>query len=162
MATKRQTKQTLAAEPESTVQPASKPAAVPAWAPQEPPTAAPALAALARGVPIRLKQTRKGSMQIRKTAHGLEFEVSKAQLGFIVICLDIARVYNDEHLEYETKDLRRDNSYPGDSRWHRDPQVAKANNRYWDMMYAQNCERTKAAVAEVELHAKQAGLGVVA
>ncbi len=139
----------------------TKSVAEPKWAPKEPPTAAPALAALAKGVPIRLKRTHRGSMQIQKTARGLEFKVSRAQLALIAACLDIARCYNDEHLDYHTKGLRKDNMYPGDSRWHRDPTVAAANNRHWDMASERSRKDLETMEAELALHGKQAGLGVV-
>ncbi len=78
---------------------------------------------------IKLNLVPGGSMVHRKVPGGIEFDVSEAQLRYLTVCLDLARSFNDEWLEYETKTLREHHACPERDHWYRDPAIAKETDR---------------------------------
>lgn len=108
---------------------------------------APTVAASLTSITIRLNPCPGGSMELRKTARGLEFDVSETQLRFITVCLNVARLYSDEHLTFKIQDARTHDANPEESRWYRDPIIAAETcrrNDEWIRQYDLKCKAEKA------------------
>lgn len=107
-------------------------------------------------VTVCLKPLVGGSTEFRKTAQGLELAVSESQFRFITVCLDVARKYNDEHLEFLVKKARDNEGLF--NRWLRDPILAANANREEDEIFQRLKISIDAHKAAKAIHACAFGL----